>query len=127
ECRPLREVVQLPAGKLALRFVIERRIDVTEAGWYAGDVRAHGLTPHATLLEAAAENLAVVHLLAREAPLLAADGQSYVTHPNLIAFSGQQPCLEREGHAVCVGTLNRHPVLGTLALLHCHRVVYPLS
>src|SRR5262249_11907550 len=95
--------------------------------WFAGDTRAHALSPHAALLEAAAEDLAVIHLLARETPLLAGDGRTCLTHPNLTAFSGQQACLEREGTAVSIGTLNVHPVLGKLALLYAHRVVYPLT
>jgi hypothetical protein len=127
EYRPLRQVVNLPAGKLALRFAIERETNLRQSGWFSGDTRAHFLSPHAALLEAAAEDLAVVHLLAREMRLLASDGQAYMTYPNLPAFSGQQPCLERDGTAVAVGTLNAHPVLGKLALLHSHRVVYPVT
>jgi hypothetical protein len=127
EYRPLDETVNLPAGKLALRFVIERQFDSRQAGWFAGDTRAHALSPHAALLEAAAEDLAVVHLLARETALIAGDGQTYLTYPNLPSFSGQQACLERDGTAVCVGTLNVHPILGRLTLLHAHRVVYPLA
>jgi hypothetical protein len=126
EYRPLRDSVHLPAGKLALRFAIERATNWRAQGWFSGETRAHELSPHAALLEAAAEDLAVVHVLAREVSLHAADGRTYTTHPNLVAFSGQKPCLERDGHGVCVGTLNRHPVLGSLGLLHCHRVVYPL-
>jgi hypothetical protein len=127
EYRPLHETVNLPAGKLALRFAIDREFDSRQAGWFAGDTRAHALSPHAALLEAAAEDLAVVHVLARETPLLSGDGQTYSTYPNLSAFSGQQASLDRDGTAVCVGTLNTHPFLGRLALLHCQRVVYPLA
>jgi hypothetical protein len=127
EYRPLQQAVNLPAGKLSLRFVIERETDLRAAGWFAGDTRAHAVSPHAALLEAAAEDLAVVHLLVRETPVLADDGQSYSTYPNLTAFCAQQACLERDGTAVCVGTLNAHPVLGKLALLQSHRVVYPLT
>lgn len=127
EYRPLNETLNLPTGKLTLRFTIEREFDSRQAVWFAGDTRAHALSPHAALLEAAAEDLAVVHVLARERPLLSGDGQTYSTYQNLAAFSGQQACLERDGTAVCVGTLNTHPYLGRLALLHCHRVVYPLA
>jgi hypothetical protein len=127
EYRPVRETLNLPAGKLALRFAIEREFDSRQSGWFAGDTRALALSPHAALLEAAAEDLAVLHLLVRETPVLANDAQTYSTYPNLAAFSGQQACLERDGTAVCVGTLNMHPVLGGLALLYCHRVVYPLT
>ena len=53
-------------------------------------------------------------------------GKDYPSAPNLLAFSGQRPTLERPGHLVVVNTHNCHPVLGSLGLLNCHRVVYPL-
>src|SRR5439155_11646336 len=46
---------------------------------------------------------------------------------NILAFSGERPALQVPGHMVVVNTHNSHPVLGSLALLHCHRPVYPLS
>jgi hypothetical protein len=46
--------------------------------------------------------------------------------PNIVAFSGQKPCLEIPGHMVVVNTCNVYPDWGSLALLNCHRVVYPL-
>src|SRR5262249_23751661 len=46
EYRPLRETVRLPAGKLALRFAIERWTDLRVDGWYSGDTRAHYFSPH---------------------------------------------------------------------------------
>jgi len=127
EYKHLRETIQLPPGKMALRFAIQRITNLRSQGWYSGDTRAHFISPHAALLEAAAEDLAFVHVLAGPTPMLAADGQTYVTYPNLDAFSGQTSALERDGHHVIVGTHNRHPVLGELALLHSHRVVYPLA
>jgi hypothetical protein len=123
EYRPLTQQVKLSAGKLALRLSMERWTDCRQEGWYAGDSQAFFLPPHAALLEGAAEDLSVVNLLACS-----------VTHPsrptalpNLLAFSGQSPALDRSGCLVVVNTLNQHPVLGRLALLNCHRVVYPLA
>jgi hypothetical protein len=49
-----------------------------------------------------------------------------VDYPNLAAFSGQRPCLETPDCLVAVNTLNRHASLGELALLNCHRIVFPL-
>jgi hypothetical protein len=112
---------ELSAGKLALRFSIERWIDLRKDGWYSGDVGVRYLVPHACLLEGAAEDVAVVNLLAFEGR----DKEPRL-FPNLLAFSGQKPALEMPGHMVVVNTENRHPVLGNLILLNCHRVVYPL-
>src|SRR5207247_9825251 len=70
EYQPLRREITLGAGQMALRLAIERWINLREQGWYAGDTRAEFMTPHATLLEAAAEDLSVVNLLARSARLV---------------------------------------------------------
>jgi hypothetical protein len=59
--------------------------------------------------------------------VLALDGHSYTTTPNLLAFSGQTPALAGGGRAVIVNTLNAHPVLGQVALLHAHRPIFPLT
>lgn len=121
EYRPVSETIA-PGGKIGLRFALERWADLRAEGWYAGDPRVFLLTPHAALLEGAAEDVAVVNLLASEV----ADGPAGGTVPNLAAFSGQKAALERPGYLVAVNTYNRHPVLGGLCLLHCHRPVFPL-
>jgi hypothetical protein len=113
EYRPVRREVNLAPGQISLRLTIERWADPRPEGWYAGDVRAHELSPHAALLEGAAEGLAVVQFLARKVP-------------ELLAFSGTRPALSSEHCHVVVNTLNSHPVLGTAGLLHSHRPVFPL-
>jgi hypothetical protein len=120
---PLRREVVLGAGQISLRLAVERWADLRAEGWYAGDARAHELSPHAALLEGAAEDLAFVHLLARERP---AEHGRPAAVSNLLAFSGTKAALEGQGCAVAVNTLNGHPVLGTVALLNCHRPVFPL-
>jgi hypothetical protein len=127
EYRPVEADVQLVAGKLSLRLQIERWRDLRKEGWYSGDTRVHFLPPHAALLEAQAEDVAVVQLLARTTQIKDSFGQLQPAIPNLLAFSGQAPCLEAPGHLVAVNTENFHPELGSLGLLHCHRVVYPLT
>jgi hypothetical protein len=123
---PLRQQVVLGPGKLALRFAVERWADWRAQQWYSGDVRCHFLTPHAALLEAAAEDLAVVNLLAEECRVPGPYGKEFPAIPAILAFSGQRPALEVPGHLVAVNTHNAHPVLGHLGLLNCHRVVHPL-
>jgi hypothetical protein len=123
EYSPPRRQVTLAPGQISLRLGVERWIDLRQEGWYSGDTRAHFLAPHAALLEAAAEDLAVVNLLAEET-LPAGDNPASL--PNLLAFSGTAPALASPGHLVIVNTLNRHPLLGTVSLLNSHRAVYPL-
>lgn len=127
EYTPLRHDINLTAGKLALRFGLERWSDLRQEGWYSGDMRCHFLTPNAALLEAAAEDIAVVNLLACECSVPGSNQKNYPSLSNILTFSGQQPALECPGHMVVVNTLNTHPILGNLGLLSCHRVVYPLS
>lgn len=127
EYRPLRQVVTLPAGKLALRLTIERWANLREQGWYSGDTWVGALTPRAALLEAAAEDVAVANILAHESVIRDTEGHEYPCFWSILEFSGQGPAAERPGHLVAVNTLNTHPVLGRLMLLNCHRVVYPLT
>ena len=127
EYTPVEADVQLTAGKLALRLQIERWRDVRRDGWHSGDTRVHFLPPHAALLEAQAEDVALVQLLVRQTQVTDSFGQAQPAIPNLLAFSGQEPCLQASGHAVIVNTENWHPELGSLGLLHCHRVVHPLT
>ena len=86
---PLDETVTLGAGQIALRFALSRWTDTRADGWVSVDTRCHFLTPHAALLEAQAEGLDVVNLLATPFPVLALDANTYTTTPNLLAFSGQ--------------------------------------
>jgi hypothetical protein len=127
EYAPLRQEVVLKPGQLSLRFGVERWTDFRRQGWFSGDARAHFLTPHAALLEAAAEDLAVANLLAVECRVPGSHGKDFRAIPNLLAFSGQLPALAMPGHMVVVNTHNSHPVLGSLGLLNCHRVVFPLT
>ncbi len=123
EYLPLSREVLLGPGQISLRLAIERWTDLRAEGWYSGDTRAIDLPPHAALLEGAAEDLAVVNLLALERQ---GNGGRPSALPNLLAFSGTRPIVEMPGCLVAVNTLNSHPVLGTMALLNCHRPVYPL-
>ena len=132
EFTPIQQRVQLAPGKLALRFVLERWSDVRQQGWHPGDVRAHYLSPHAAVLDGAGEDLAIVNVLARTSWVdddaeMSGAFQSRTFIPNLLEFSGQAPALERGDFMFALNTHNNHALLGSLGLLHCHRIVYPLT
>jgi len=127
EYTPLDETLTLGSGQLSLRFALHHQLRLPAGSWARIDSRCHFLTPHDALLEAEAEGLDVVNLLATLQRFPSLDGTAYPTVPNLSAFSGQQPALERNGRQVIVNTFNTHPVLGKVALLHSHRPVYPLT
>jgi hypothetical protein len=116
EYSPLSRQVTLGTGQISLRLTMDRWTDLRSEGWYSCDTRVRALSPHGALLEGAAEDLAVVNLLAGHRP-----GR------DLLSFSGTRPALEAAGHLVAVNTINTHPILGTLALLDCHRLVFPLA
>ena len=124
---PLDETVTLGPGQMSLRFSVSRWSDLRADGWHPGDARCHSLSPHSALLEAEAEDLSVVQLLAREGRYASLDGHAYPSVTNIGAFSGQGSALASPAAVVAVNTLNRHPVLGTVGLLHCHRPVFPLA
>jgi hypothetical protein len=129
EYTPVNRQVVLGPGKLALRLALERWIDLRRDRWFSGDIHANYLPPFAALLEGAAEDLAVVNLLALEEDVEDTDDpleEPLTVVSNITAFSGQRPALEIPGHMVVVGTQNWHPHLGSLGLLNSHRAVYPL-
>lgn len=131
EYQPVVREIALTPGKMSLRLELQRSYDPRTAGWFSGAITHMTLSPHEVLLEGEAEGLRVVDLLAYERVTTPPDGHdellpNLIDYPNLMAFSGQRPCLETQDCLVAVNTLNRHWVLGTLALLNCHRVVFPL-
>jgi hypothetical protein len=127
EFKPIHQPVSLGTGQVSLRFAMERWANMAEQHWYSGDCSVFNLTPHAALLEAAAEDVAVTNLLAEACCKRAHDSTNYTGYSNILEFSGQRPLLERRGHMVVVNTSNWHLRLGILHLLNCHRIVYPLS
>lgn len=140
EYQPVDQTVTLGPGQMAIRLAVKRRSDIRADGWYPGDTRCHFLPPHAALLEAAAEDLDVVNVLATPLTQLTQDGKICTTVPDLLGYSGQSPALSaddslsgaegeraRGGRLVAVNTLNTHPVLGRVGLLHTHRPVFPLT
>ncbi len=127
EYRPIRREVEIGPGQLTLRLAIERWADLRSERWYGGDVWAHCLTPHAAALEGAAEDLAVVNLLAMQLETTAAGEKRHPALGALLAFSGQRPALETAGCTVVVNTLHLGGPLSRLILLNCHRVVHPLT
>jgi hypothetical protein len=120
---PVVETATLRDGQLTLRFSIRKWTGDRWLDNVIADSRCHFLVPHSAKLEAAAEGLDLVNLLATVQDYPSRDGHMYRTIPNITAFSGQLPALE----GVYVNTFNVHPALGHLSLLNCHRPVYPLT
>jgi hypothetical protein len=126
EYDPIDETLTLGPGQMAVRLAIQKWID-HGPGWVRGDSRCHLMAPHAAWLDAAAEGLDVVHLLAKVRQTFSHDGHTYPMAEHLSAFSGAEAAVEKDGHAVVVNTSNAHPILGRVSLLNGHRVVHPLT
>jgi hypothetical protein len=128
EWTPLDTTVTLGPGQMAVRLEMSRWFDRAAEGLRSEDARCHFLSPHAALMEAAAEDVDTVQVLARvHYGLSAIDGNTYPQLVGITAFSGQVPALAADGGQVFVNTLNTHRTLGNLGLLNCHRPVYPLA
>jgi len=121
EFEPLDHEILLGPGQMAVRLSMTRQTEMRPPNWYSGDTRAHYLSTQAAELEAGAEDLDIVNLLAHVDYAAGMDGHLYPSLPNLIEFTGQTET------RVAVNTLNTHPVLGHVGLLNSHRPVYPLT
>ena len=108
EYKPIDTQMMLLAGKMAMRFEIERWSDVRKQGWYSGDTRVHFMTPDAALLEGQAEDVAVVNLLIDGTEVHDRHGTSTDAIPNILSFSGQEFARQVTACGVAVNTLNSH-------------------
>lgn len=101
-----------------LEIAIDRPIDLRAEGWRTADPHVHFLAPSTALLQAAAEDVMFVHLLATQL------GDEFTNVPDLAWGSQQDPS---GSHFVIVGTENRQNMLGHLGLLGARRPVVPLA
>lgn len=125
--RPLDQTITLGPGQLAIRLAIDAWIPRSDENpWMSGDARAHFLSPQAAKLEAEAEGLDVVNVLAKVHHHLATDGNTHASLPGMVEFTGQATAFDGEP-VVAVNTFNSHPVLGSLSLLNSHRPIFPLA
>jgi hypothetical protein len=116
--RPVRTTVEIEPGTRELAFNLEHPIDLRPAGWRSSDSHVHFLAPSTALLQAAAEDVDFVHVLATQL------GDHFISVPDLAWGSQQDPAGR---HAVMVGTENRQNMLGHLALLGARPPVLPLA
>lgn len=101
-----------------LAIVLERPIDLRAEGWTTADPHVHFLAPSTALLQAAAEDIGFVHVLATQW------GDQF-TSINDLAWGSMTDPTGR--HAVILGTENRQNMLGHMGLLGARRPVMPLS
>jgi hypothetical protein len=118
EHRPVRLSVEIEPSTRRLELPIERAFERPAGRWMTADSHVHFIAPSTALLQAAAEDLDLVNLLAAQW------GDLYTNVTDLPWGSTSDPSGERR---VVVGTENRQNVLGHLALLGAHRMTRPLA
>jgi hypothetical protein len=118
EHAPVRLSLEEPPVEGRLTIDLARSIDMRGAGWLTADPHVHYLAPSTALLQAAAEDVAFVHLLATQAGDLITNGQD-LAWGSAIEPGGR--------HQVVVGTENRQNLLGHLTLLGAREPVLPMA
>ncbi|TMF36263.1 MAG: hypothetical protein E6I26_08460 [Chloroflexi bacterium] len=118
EHRPVRRTFVVDQHTRDVVISLDRALDLRGGGWRSADPHVHFLAPSTALLQAAAEDVTFVHLLATQL------GDAFTNVTDLAWGSQSDP----DGrHAVIVGTENRQNVLGHLALLGARRPILPLA
>lgn len=102
----------------SVRVELKRWVDATALNWYAGDSHTHFLDPDTALLEARAEDLAIVNILASR-------GGNLVTSVN--NFTGAPDLASDDRNIVFVGEETRHDFLGHAVLLGLRELIYPMG
>ncbi|NKB66443.1 MAG: hypothetical protein GKR89_05240 [Candidatus Latescibacteria bacterium] len=117
EYAPLRQQVHIKPGQRHLTLNMERAFDMKAEGYYSGDTHVHFLSAQSSHLEAAAEDLNFVHLLASKW------GRLYTSWEE---FSGGLSPTSSEFHKIWVSQENRQHVLGHISLLGLKDLIAPM-
>jgi hypothetical protein len=118
ERRPVRTALDVGPGTTRLDLTLERTARLPTHGWVRADGHVHFLAPSTALLQAAAEDLDIVHLLATQ-------WGDLFTGISDLPWGTTPPVPGRP--IVVMGTENRQNVLGHLALLGARQPTLPLA
>lgn len=116
--RPARMTVTVEPSTSHLAIPLERPIDLRPDGWVTADPHVHFLAPSTALMQAAAEDVGLVHILATQW------GDQYTSVNDLPWGATTDPSGQ---YSVVVGTENRQNMLGHIGLLGAHPPVLPMS
>ncbi|MDA1256631.1 MAG: CehA/McbA family metallohydrolase [Chloroflexi bacterium] len=119
EYAPVRKKLQIEPGQREVRIELERITETRPDGWVTADTHTHFLTPETARLEAAAEDVNLINLLAAQW------GDLFTNVGDLTgALSGSST----DETLVWVGTENRQHLMGHINLLaYTGSPIYPLS
>ncbi|MCL2158460.1 MAG: CehA/McbA family metallohydrolase, partial [Oscillospiraceae bacterium] len=109
EIEPLRQRVEITPETSEVKITLKRMVNWRAKGWVTADTHVHFLSPQTALLEAEAEGVNVVNLLASQW------GELFT---NIGDFTGAGETIKANGeYMVRVGTENRQHILGHISLL----------
>ncbi len=117
EYTPVRKQVEIKPGQRDLSLKIRRAFDMKARRFYSGDTHVHFLSAQSSHLEAAAEDLNVVNLLASQWGRLFTSWEE---------FTGGLSPTSSENHKIWVSQENRQHVLGHISLLGLKEMVAPM-
>ena len=116
--RPLRRSVDVDGGRAPLVLPIEPIDGPAGTGWIAVDCHVHFISPTSALLQARAEGVAIVNLLATQ----------WGDHHTSIADLPAAVVADASGeHMVVMGSENRQNMLGHIGLLGAADAVLPMA
>jgi hypothetical protein len=119
EYEPLRARLQVKAGQKELVIKLERAVDLRRQGWVTADTHVHFISPDTARLEAQAEGLNVINLLAAQW------GDLFT---NVGDITGTKAGASRDDCVVWVATENRQHFLGHISMLGTQgEPVFPMS
>lgn len=108
EYEPIRKRLLIEPNQKELSIPIYKKMDWRKNGWITADTHVHFISPQTAWLEARAEGINLVNLLATQW------GDLYT---NIIDFTGDANVVSDDDTIVWVGTENRQHVLGHISLL----------
>jgi len=119
EYEPLRQKLEIQPGQKELVLRLDRPLNLREKGWVTADTHVHFLSPQTAWLEAQAEGVNLVNLLASQW------GELFTSVGDL---TGDLSGVSRDDTLVWVGTENRQHMMGHINLLAGRgEPVYPMT
>lgn len=110
--------IEVDGSRAPIEIDLPRELDLRADGWVSADAHVHFLAPSTALLQAAAEGINLVNLLATQW------GDLFTNVTDLPWGDAVAPGGD---HLVVLGTENRQNVLGHLGLLGARRPVMPMA
>ena len=119
EYQPLRQKIEISAGQREIEIRLSKTEDRRDSGWITADTHVHFISPETARLEADAEGVNVINLLAAQW------GDMF---SNVGDITGKQSGSSTDETIVWVGTENRQHFLGHISMLGVNGdPVFPMS